>query len=976
MNIFKRLIGSLFDKIILIFLFGFLSFMFFPDSARILGIFLGGVFYTSTDSYPWTEAAANNAYSLKRIDHLVVYSFTILNMLYYFICELTLKASLGKYIMGGRCVDIFDNKVDMSSSFLRAIALGIFIFIAIQIRAFVTIISYTTTIIIFFLIVDISVLFRKRSLIDIVTGTYYKNAKSLIPENVEDEDNDSEKGEKKWAEKNNSCELTINSCESADKSCKTDKIVTITCVDSNERALSKKENENIILSKEKDTKGPGKRGKDQNKNKFLVYIIPLFLCICLLSSVVINKTLPLKYLLNFNEYYTERFINYDNEKISVAQNSTYFSQPNKIGYNEIEDMENWGPIPNGNPISMFIGTGDSVYYYKHYYQRPCQVPIYNGNNWWNRSIVGWKNSWMWDYDWRKAPYNYTYTLTVFKNDDTSVSNDKELVYQFKSRLYDYNNWTFPLSKLSAKINWKGFKLNTPEDKIGVTYSAYYKVNTPDSIENVVRSIFYANNRAYMLEIRSPHHAINIANNILQSFTTNYMKDYKENSNNLYLVLLLCGTISIMLLIGLMVYLYHFKSYIYDGRSTISIRKYYISMLSIYIMLASFIAVSIYYAYMKYVTDFYHRDLAIYCIMIYTLFVLSLIVSFSISNKIWKSNNKTAQKLSIFILCMTIINTVIFYLDINSIFDHKIAYDEDWWFYFKPIFYTSIANYIVLPCIVSLPNTKPSFSFLIPKWGYRYLSNRNVSNKEKRYLLKFLIIPLFTICMIPFGAYVLLYVIPTLLILVVVLEAKVIAKRTLKQQKKDKTAGKTDTIKAVFKDYYLILDIKSDASDDCIDRAFNKAMAKYNLNRGSKIFSKQYVLNLQEAYRVLSSTERLKPEYDAEYELYRKSDKQVYEYTNINVCRDIKTIQEEIHHNNVRHNNVIDYLLKKNAIVLSITIFLIGLLATYAFINVKSHLSYSHSYRYVPTNNYDEYQSDIDEDFSTSELDTYSSDDEY
>lgn len=971
MNIFKRLIGSLIDKIILVFLFGFLFFMFLPYSAGDLGVFIGAILNESTASYPWIEAAANNAYSLERIDHFIVYSFTIMNMFYYFICEQILKASIGKYIMGGRCVDIFDNKVGMILSFYRAIVLGIFIFIAIQFRAFLTIISYTTTIIIYFFIIDIPVLFRKRSLIDIVTGTYYKDAKSITQNNVEGEDSDSEKVEKQSNNKD-SCELSNNSCES-DNSCKSDNIITVNCVGSNEMSFIKKENDDNILS---DKNGPMKEKEVQKKNKFLVYIIPLFLCICLLSSVVINKTLPLKYLLNFNEYYTERFINYDNEKISVAQNSTYFSQPNKIGYNEIEDMENWGPIPNGNPISMFIGTGDSVYYYKHYYQRPCQVPIYNGNNWWNRSIVGWKNSWMWDYDWRKVPYNYTYTLTVFKNDDTSVSNDKELVYQFKSRLYDYNNWTFPISKLSAKINWKGFKLNTPEDKIGVTYSAYYKVNTPDSIENVVRSIFYANNRAYMLEIRSPHHAINIANNILQSFTTNYMKDYKENSNNLYLVLLLCGTISIMLLIGLIVYLYHFKSYIYDGRSTISIRKYYISMLSIYIMLASFIAVSIYYAYMKYVTDFYHRDLAIYCIMIYTLFVLSLIVSFSISNKIWKSNNKTAQKLSIFILCMTIINTVIFYLDVNSIFEHKIAYDEDWWFYFKPIFYTSIANYIVLPCIVSLPNTKPSFSFLIPKWGYRYLSNRNVSNKEKRYLLKFLIIPLFTICMIPFGAYVLLYVIPTLLILVVVLEAKVIAKRTLKQQKKDKTAGKTDTIKAVFKDYYLILDVKSDASDDCIDRAFNKAMAKYNLNRGSKIFSKQYVLNLQEAYRVLSSTERLKPEYDAEYELYRKSDKQVYEYTNINVCRDIKTIQEEIHHNNVRHNNVIDYLLKKNAIVLSITIFLIGLLATYAFINVKSHLSYSHSYRYVPTNNYDEYQSDIDEDFSTSELDTYSSDDEY
>lgn len=972
MNIFKRLIGSFIDKIILVFLFGFLFFMFLPYSAGDLGVFIGAILNESTASYPWIEAAANHAYSLDRIDHFIVYSFTIMNMFYYFICEQTLKASLGKYIMGGRCVDVFDNKVGMILSFYRAIVLGIFIFIAIQFRAFVTIISYTTTIIIYFLIIDIPVLFHKRSLIDIVTGTYYKDAKSITQKKIEGEDIDSEKVEKKQSNNKDSCELSINSCES-DNSCKADKVITVNNVGSNEMSFIKKENDDNILS---DKNGPMKENGVQKKNKFLVYIIPLFLSICLLSSVVINKTLPLKYLLNFNEYYTERFINYDNEKISVAPNSTYFSQPNKIGYNEIEDMENWGPIPNGNPISMFIGTGDSVYYYKHYYQRPCQVPIYNGNNWWNRSIVGWKNSWMWDYNWRKAPYNYTYTLTVFKNDDTSVSNDKELVYQFKSKLYDYNNWTFPLSKLSAKINWKEFKLNTPEDKIGVTYSAYYKVNTPDSIENVVRSIFYANNRAYMLEIRSPHHAINIANNILQSFTTNYMKDYKENANNLYFVLLLCGTISIMLLIGLIVYLYHFKSYIYDGRSTISIRKYYISMLSVYIMLASFIAVSIYYAYMKYATDFYHRDLAIYCIMTYTLFVLSLIVSFSISNKIWKSSNKTAQKLSIFILCMTIINTVIFYLDVNSIFDHKIAYDEDWWFYFKPIFYTSIANYIVLPCIVSLPNIKPSFSFLIPKWGYRYLSNRNVSNKEKRYLLKFLIIPLFTICMIPFGAYVLLYVIPTLLILVVVLEAKVIAQRTLKQQKKDKTAGKTDTIKAVFKDYYLILDIKSDASDDCIDRAFNKAMARYNLNRGSKIFSKQYVLNLQEAYRVLSSTERLKPEYDAEYELYRKSDKQVYEYTDINACRDIKTIQEEIHHNNVRHNKVIDYLLKKNAIVLSITIFLIGLLATYAFINVKSHLSDSHSYRYVPTNSYDEYQSDIDEDFSTSELDTYSSDNEY
>ena len=105
--------------------------------------------------------------------------------------------------------------------------------------------------------------------------------------------------------------------------------------------------------------------------------------------------------------------------------------------------------------------------------------------------------------------------------------------------------------------------------------------------------------------------------------------------------------------------------------------------------------------------------------------------------------------------------------------------------------------------------------------------------------------------------------------------------------------------------------------------------------------------------MLSSTERLKPEYDEEYKLYRKSDKQVYEYTNINTCRDIKTIQDEIHHNNVKNNKVIDYLLKKNAMVLSIFIFLMGLLATYVFIKVEEYQSDS-SY-YTPTNlKYDEF----------------------
>lgn len=220
------------------------------------------------------------------------------------------------------------------------------------------------------------------------------------------------------------------------------------------------------------------------------------------------------------------------------------------------------------------------------------------------------------------------------------------------------------------------------------------------------------------------------------------------------------------------------------------------------------------------------------------------------------------------------------------------------------------------------------------------------------MLAIVIYPLFTICMLPYSGVVLLFVIPILLLFIAIVEIKAVIRWIIKD-KEGQCQMKSKQSTAIFKDYYLILDIKSDAADDCIDRAFNKAMAKYNVNRGSKMFSKQYVYDLQEAYRVLSSTERLKPEYDEEYQLYLKADKQVYEYTNNNINRDIKTIQDEIQHNNVKSNKVIDYLLKKNAMVLSIFIFLMGLLATYVFIKVEEYQSDS-SYQ-TPTNvKYDEF----------------------
>lgn len=189
MNTVKRLIGSIIDKILILLSFGIFIFIFAVIAdVPYFSIFIGAILNNSTASYPWTEAAANGAYSLSEIDHAIAYSFLIFNVLYYFLYEVLVKASLGKWLVGGRCVDKSNNKIDFYLAVIRAFTLGVLIFIAIQIREFLTIISYTTTIIIFFLVLDLPVLFCKRSLLDIVTGTYYKSIESLNQNTVSEQE--------------------------------------------------------------------------------------------------------------------------------------------------------------------------------------------------------------------------------------------------------------------------------------------------------------------------------------------------------------------------------------------------------------------------------------------------------------------------------------------------------------------------------------------------------------------------------------------------------------------------------------------------------------------------------------------------------------------------------------------------------------------------------------------------------------------
>lgn len=98
---------------------------------------------------------------------------------------------------------------------------------------------------------------------------------------------------------------------------------------------------------------------------------------------------------------------------------------------------------------------------------------------------------------------------------------------------------------------------------------------------------------------------------------------------------------------------------------------------------------------------------------------------------------------------------------------------------------------------------------------------------------------------------------------------------------------------IFKDYYLLLDIDRSASEEDINKAFNKAMTKYNSGIDYSLYGETYKHNIQEAYRVLSSTNRLKPEYDREFDAYRASNDSEYLYSDERTKRDIMLVQKEL-----------------------------------------------------------------------------------
>lgn len=109
---------------------------------------------------------------LLNLDLTVTFFFIFWNLLYYFITELFLKASLGKFLTGGIVVCSNNRKINKRNILLR-IGMGAFLMLYFVGLRFLVNTNYYVIIILFFYVMDLPLLLSKKSLLDILTGTFY-----------------------------------------------------------------------------------------------------------------------------------------------------------------------------------------------------------------------------------------------------------------------------------------------------------------------------------------------------------------------------------------------------------------------------------------------------------------------------------------------------------------------------------------------------------------------------------------------------------------------------------------------------------------------------------------------------------------------------------------------------------------------------------------------------------------------------------
>ena len=583
--------------------------------------------------------------------------------------------------------------------------------------------------------------------------------------------------------------------------------------------------------------------KSLNKNKYTLACV-ICLLIAIISIIYVSNIVPtLKVELTLKEHNEKFFVNFDKEQYSVLKSSHYIDK--KENQDNSRQLKEIGPIPEGKFVSSFNGKGEGIYgYWKPYLAMGSRAVYYTEKvpqrylsgeiirDFWGRieyeevEKVKYVNEPYWDSRYTTIPYEYTYTFSVIDLSDSISSNASDSIYsictkQFAKQLTSYKNWKFSPNQVKCKrnANWATFYMSVlPKNKDAVVFQSKDEKGI-----SVIRIVYFANRKAYVLDVHSPYELIEKANAIMETFTTFYLQDYNDMVS-MRLLLTILGSIAFVVF-GLICLL--IPKIVLRNRETVL--------------------------------------------------------------------PKQAKYLIRYARVMWLVNIICVFADVYPIFTGELRQDSYWWNIFLLFLCAVGMNIFTNMYVVNKAKAENEFDYLIPKWLKFYLIKRHVTDAEYKSVVVFLLYPFFILGNLPFGLCVLGYILPVAILSVILMEVRIFSKWT----HEDTNGNNSNEVEelGVFKDYYLLLDINRDASEMDIDIAFNKAMAKYNSRTDAKLYSEVYKRNIQEAYRVLSSTNRLKPEYDKEFDAYRKSNMINYQFLDVNTQKDIAIIQGEIHNAN-------------------------------------------------------------------------------
>ena len=199
MSILSRFAGSIIDKILILILFVASSLMISPYGAPgRFGTYVG-LLNSSPRNYEYIDNIAMNRYgtykegvsqyyqdmeqieneaphigSTLELDMTITFTFILANLIFYILFESILSASPGKRLFRGVIYDSDDEKIGFNKALTRglcggAMMAGIYYLLHVQGG-----VSNAMVVLIFFLILDIPVLIKRKSILDMCTGTIYK----------------------------------------------------------------------------------------------------------------------------------------------------------------------------------------------------------------------------------------------------------------------------------------------------------------------------------------------------------------------------------------------------------------------------------------------------------------------------------------------------------------------------------------------------------------------------------------------------------------------------------------------------------------------------------------------------------------------------------------------------------------------------------------------------------------------------------